>query len=99
MDSWEKLSCEECGSKQHMELSTGDGDKSKSKVLCAYCSGKNKEYIIRRGYQIDYDMYFGPPECIQCGCNEIENLRNKPMSNNEIYCLSCIESLFFILFI
>jgi len=96
MSEWKELECEDCDNKNGLEFSTGDGDDPKSIVLCGSCSGHWKGYIIQRGYEIDFNEYFGPAYCQRCENNDLEKLRVpeniRGNASQHVLCLECIQS-------
>lgn len=83
------LKCRTCSSTNHLEFGTEDGDEPKSVILCARCAGRVKAYIIRRGYDIEFNEYFGPLERCECGCQDVESLRNEGDDARTVMCIAC----------
>ena len=93
-ESWKKLQCRDCENLNGLEFSTGDGDEPQSVILCGSCSGHWKNYVIQRGYDIDFDEYFGPIHCQSCENSDLENLRspkNFRGKASKVSCLDCME--------
>lgn len=94
MEEWIELKCEDCNSYQDIEFSTGDGDEPLSRIFCGSCSGHWKGYVIRRGYWIEFEDYFGPAHCQECenkNLNELRVPKNGYASAHMVRCITCIK--------
>lgn len=84
------IQCEDCGSEQDMEFSTGYGDEPLSKLHCGNCSAGWRNHMISNDANIEVSNYFTTAYCNDCG-TEYDLLVTEGGSAKDVTCKECVK--------